>query len=208
MQIPLDQKQRELYKSKAAEYSIAADKRWYCPSPSCSKWIPPAKLRSFQKCPHCRTKICLHCRGLAHARTSDCPKDHGLEATINMAEANGWRRCHRCRTMVERTFGCRHITCNCGAQFCYVCGAKWKTCGCTEIDEARRQTALQRQRAATAAREREEDEELRQALSVVRAIEAREAEEQQRRQQEEGKLDDSWLEHRLCTLFSEPVLTV
>jgi len=27
--------------------------------------------------------------------------------------------------------------CRCGAQFCYVCGARWKTCGCAHVDEAR-----------------------------------------------------------------------
>lgn len=25
--------------------------------------------------------------------------------------------------------------CICGAEFCYVCGAKWKTCACKPLDE-------------------------------------------------------------------------
>lgn len=30
--------------------------------------------------------------------------------------------CPQCFTLVERTRGCRHMTCRCGAEFCYACG--------------------------------------------------------------------------------------
>lgn len=102
--LPLDSKQRETYKEKAAEYSIPPQERWYCPSAKCLKWIPPSKLhrsRSTQKCPHCAYTICSICRGQAHDRSSDCPQDFGLEATISLAESEGWRRCYKCRIMVE-----------------------------------------------------------------------------------------------------------
>ncbi|RMZ91818.1 hypothetical protein DV736_g948, partial [Chaetothyriales sp. CBS 134916] len=53
--IPLDSKQREIYKEKVAEYSIPANRRWYCPNTACTKWIPPNKLQADrmkpQKCP-------------------------------------------------------------------------------------------------------------------------------------------------------------
>ena len=32
--------------------------------------------------------------------------------------------------MVELTEGCNHMTCRCTAEFCIVCGLKWKTCDC------------------------------------------------------------------------------
>ena len=77
----------------------------YCPNTKCLKWIPPTKLHrsrmTAQKCPHCQAKICGMCRGAAHARHVDCPQDFGLEATISIAESEGWRRCYSCRTMVE-----------------------------------------------------------------------------------------------------------
>jgi hypothetical protein len=48
-----------------------------------------------------------------------------------MGEKSGWRRCYKCRTLVELTHGCSHITCRCKAQFCYICGAVWDpTVGC------------------------------------------------------------------------------
>ena len=36
-----------------------------------------------------------------------------------------FKRCVKCRMVVERNQGCPHMTCKCGAQFCYNCGAAW-----------------------------------------------------------------------------------
>jgi hypothetical protein len=103
--LPLNTQQREAYREKAAEYLTPATERWYCPNASCLKWIAPGKIQPKrhlnQKCPHCATKICSICRGTAHSRSTDCPQDFGLEATISLAEQEGWRRCFKCRTMVE-----------------------------------------------------------------------------------------------------------
>ncbi|RMZ77766.1 hypothetical protein DV737_g4202, partial [Chaetothyriales sp. CBS 132003] len=87
--IPLDSKQRELYKEKAAEYSIPANRRWYCPNTACTKWIPPNKLQAdrmkAQTCPDCKMKICSICRGIAHKK-GDCPRDFGLLEQIRLQE--------------------------------------------------------------------------------------------------------------------------
>lgn len=113
----LNGKQRDEYKEKSAEYAIPAGHRWYCPEPKCARWIRPEKLhrerRSQQTCPHCKVNICSVCRSLAHDANEECPQDFGLDATLEVAEAEGWRRCYSCRTMVELTTGCRHITCRC-----------------------------------------------------------------------------------------------
>lgn len=196
----LDTKQREDYKEKAAEYAIPAGHRWYCPEPKCSKWIKPEKLhrkrRSHQTCPHCSTKICSMCRSLAHDQSQDCPQDFGLESTLEVAEAEGWRRCYSCRTMVELTIGCRHITCKCGAEFCYVCNARWRTCSCTESDKDRRLQELrtlrqQREQQDREEQQRQEEEdataraEAAEFAEVLRQIEAFEQEEAARRAEEE-----------------------
>lgn len=44
----------------------------------------------------------------------------------------------------EATISDRVFRCICGAEFCYLCGAKWKTCGCDgladeEFDERENQ---------------------------------------------------------------------
>ncbi|KAG5191931.1 hypothetical protein JKP88DRAFT_274920 [Tribonema minus] len=42
----------------------------------------------------------------------------------------GWRRCARCGAAVELRGGCAHVTCRCRREFCYACGAAWKSCTC------------------------------------------------------------------------------
>ncbi|KAJ8125734.1 hypothetical protein O1611_g7905 [Lasiodiplodia mahajangana] len=56
---------------------------------------------------------------------------------LQIARRERWQRCQKCFTMVELNHGCFHITCKCGAQFCYLCGAKWKTCQCDHWEEHR-----------------------------------------------------------------------
>jgi hypothetical protein len=183
----LDKKQKELYKSKTAEYSLKTENRWYCPEAKCAKWIPPSRLRLQTlraQCPYCDTRICGHCRGVAHAAGVECPQDFGLEATLEEAERQGWRRCYKCRALVELTAGCRHITCKCSAQFCYTCGARWRTCSCTEVDQQRRQIEIAERRIASNARSREEEEEIARAIAAIEEMERREAEERARETEE------------------------
>ena len=105
---------------KAQEYTIPAADRWFCPSVQCGKWFDKSTRpleRDIVSCPFCKVKICQSCRGLSHIRGKGCPQDQGLDATIETAELNGWRRCYNCHAMVERDKGCQHITCRCTAEF-------------------------------------------------------------------------------------------
>ncbi len=194
----LNTEQREMYKLKAAEWAQPAGSRWYCPKPECAKWIAPSGIlrsrSSGQRCPHCRTKICGMCRGLAHDQVTECPQDFGLNATLDAAEREGWQRCYRCRSLVEKTIGCRHITCKCKAEFCYTCGSRWRTCQCTEVDEVRRAAQLQERRSAMDAEARREEQEIARAIAEVEALELREAEDrrlaEQRREEERRREEE------------------
>lgn len=57
--VPTDVK--DLFKLKAKEYAVPAGERWYCPSPSCSKWMDRGKLSSSSpdsfKCPYCKSRF-------------------------------------------------------------------------------------------------------------------------------------------------------
>ncbi|KAJ5158154.1 Zinc finger C6HC-type [Penicillium coprophilum] len=111
--------------------------RLYCADPTCSKFIPPFAIQNEHgTCPACHQQTHLPCRSLAHPRV-DCPMDESLHAVLEMAEAENWRRCFNCRTMVELHLGCNHMTCRCGREFCYVCGLVWKTCDCPRWHEDR-----------------------------------------------------------------------
>lgn len=47
-------------------------------------------------------------------------------ALLGVAGERGWKPCPQCRALVELAHGCNHITCKCGAEWCYKCGALWK----------------------------------------------------------------------------------
>ncbi|KAF8247145.1 hypothetical protein K440DRAFT_552079, partial [Wilcoxina mikolae CBS 423.85] len=176
----LSRSERNVYKAKLAEYQVPYGDRLHCPRPTCSAWIPPADIDNAQydfKCRKCKHKICRYCRGPTHPAGTECPKDTGIAAVIDIAHQNGWRRCYQCHAVVERSTGCRHMTCRCKAEFCYICGAKWKTCNCNG-DEAMRN----RPRVVIDDVAAQEQSEARAAIAAVE--EAERIEEQERRRAE------------------------
>lgn len=112
------------------QYGTPWEARLFCPNLTCGEFIPKrAKIdpkHPFEVvCRKCRTRACSICKRAAHAMGQDCPADWELDAVLQMGENAGWRRCYKCRNLVELTQGCSHITCRCKAQFCYICGAVW-----------------------------------------------------------------------------------
>ncbi|OBR08981.1 IBR domain-containing protein [Colletotrichum higginsianum IMI 349063] len=98
--------------------------RIYCPSRKCGAWIKPHYIRSeggrkYGKCGQCRTKVCCSCNGRWHS-SRECPNDEETTRFLDQAKDEGWKRC----------FKCNHMGSVCGAQFCMVCGTKWKNCDC------------------------------------------------------------------------------
>lgn len=112
---------REEYKLKVQEYAIPRTSRWYCPSPSCGKWIPPKKIKlgaPTQKCPVCKWSICTACQRTAHQSNEHCPQAPYPERVDSIA-SNGWRRCYKCQAMVDLTADSGFVVCHCGAEFWY-----------------------------------------------------------------------------------------
>ena len=133
-----DYKFKKNWNRKYQEYMTG--NRIYCPARGCGEWIKPSNIyvdlssgatggRKYGKCSSCKTKVCVICNGKFH-RTRDCPKDADTQRLMETAKEKGWQRCYNCSAMVELKEGCNHITCRCMAEFCIICGAKWKSCGC------------------------------------------------------------------------------
>lgn len=79
-------------------------------------------------CPVCYQGTCPKCRGNAHEGTCVYEvSDHDDWADM---ERDGVVNCPRCSAMVTIIDGCNHLTCRCGAEFCYLCGKTWRTCHC------------------------------------------------------------------------------
>ncbi|GAB1318988.1 RBR-type E3 ubiquitin transferase [Madurella fahalii] len=120
------------WNQKYMEYTTRS--RLYCPSRRCGEWIRPEDIRreggrGQAKCSRCSTKVCASCSGKWHY-PSECPRDKESIQFPDQAKREAWQRCHRCKAMIELRDGCDHMTCRCGAEFCVVCGGKWKTCEC------------------------------------------------------------------------------
>ena len=91
----------------AVEFKTA--KRIYCVRPDCGKFVPPSQISAMSAvCLRCATQMCVHCHNRLH--TGDCPEDEALQAVLQLADGNGWRRCFGCNAMVELATGCNHMT--------------------------------------------------------------------------------------------------
>ena len=102
----------------------------HCSNATCAVFLP-ARLASGPdeiQCPQCRRSTCRHCKGRSHAGT-ECVADVCAQQARALAGRQGWKACPRCRNMVEKSSGCMHMTCRCGAGFCYRCGRLLSECG-------------------------------------------------------------------------------
>ncbi|KAL3426422.1 E3 ubiquitin-protein ligase ARI5 [Phlyctema vagabunda] len=123
-----------LYEEKKIEFDTP--NRTYCSNPACSRFLQANNIvGDVAACPDCAIRTCTMCKQGEHV--GDCPADVGLQAVLQAADENGWQRCYSCRRIVELEIGCNHMTCHCGAQFCYICGERWKTCHCVQWNEDR-----------------------------------------------------------------------
>ncbi|KAI0022997.1 hypothetical protein F4780DRAFT_787615 [Xylariomycetidae sp. FL0641] len=105
--------------------------------------------------------------------SSSSPAPADLRA---LAAAEGWQPCPGCGVLVEHAAACQHMTCAlCGAHFCYVCGAPWRSCACTAAQLARVKDG-----AAARRLRRAEDARLARVRASEAARRGREREERRR----------------------------
>lgn len=149
----------EMLERTYVEADFLDSEKIYCPFPSCSVLLNPRQWLSSRassssnsetnclECPACQRFICLDCGVPWHSSMSceeyqNLPvenRDAGDMTLHRLAQNNKWRRCQQCRRMIELTQGCHHMTCWCGHEFCYSCGAEYidghQTCQCAFWDE-------------------------------------------------------------------------
>lgn len=153
----LNRDEQQAFLKAVLQYSTPWELRIFCPSTSCGVFIPPRTKvdpkHPFEvECKMCKTRVCTICKRLAHRLGQDCPDDWELDAVLKMGEKSGWRRCYKCRMLVELNTGCTHMTCRCKAQFCYICGAVWAPpIGCPNFCDGEQE--LERRRLEEEARE-------------------------------------------------------
>lgn len=145
----------EMMKQRIKEASIPVTEKVYCPYPKCSALMSKTELlkqprfiyeNGARTCRKCHGDFCVNCKVPWH-RNMNCaeykrrnPVPLMEESKLkNLAARNYWRQCVKCKHMIELAAGCYHMTCRCGSEFCYTCGAEWKnkkaTCACPLWDE-------------------------------------------------------------------------
>ncbi|KAL8756064.1 MAG: hypothetical protein Q9199_003199 [Rusavskia elegans] len=107
-----DLKFKMKWNQKYQEYTTK--NRLYCPARGCGEWIKP-------------TNIHVDTTGGANTGRK---YDDATKQFIEIAKQEGWQRCYNCSATVELKEGCNHMTCRCKAEFCMICGVKWKGCDC------------------------------------------------------------------------------
>lgn len=94
---------------KKEELDTHVGLRTYCSDASCARFIGAAHIvHDTATCSSCSQATCTMCKSAWHE--GDCPADSALQLTLRLAEDRGWQRCRRCRSIVDLTFGCHHIT--------------------------------------------------------------------------------------------------
>lgn len=141
------------------EANILGSDKFYCPYSNCSALLDRHECLSARasssnhsdssclECPACQKLICVDC-GVPWHSSMTCEEYQNLpleeratgDVTLHrLAQNKRWRQCQQCQRMIELTHGCYHMTCWCGHEFCYSCGAEYgdsgQTCQCTFWDE-------------------------------------------------------------------------
>lgn len=109
----------------------------FCPTPDCGRVYRVHKVGATDakpvvfRCPACMQSTCTACHGAAHqgftcAEFRDLSTG-GYEALAKAKARLGIRDCPRCKTPIEKTDGCNHVTCRCGAHICWKCLAVFDT---------------------------------------------------------------------------------
>ncbi|XP_040992779.1 uncharacterized protein LOC121239577 [Juglans microcarpa x Juglans regia] len=148
----------DTFSQRLREASIPVTERVYCPYPRCSTLMSKSGVLEYakdfldvertgaRKCMKCHGLFCITCKVPWHSNMN-ChdykmlnPHPPSEDVKLkSLATRNLWRQCVKCNHMIELAEGCFHMTCRCGNEFCYNCGAEWKnkqaTCSCPLWDE-------------------------------------------------------------------------
>lgn len=102
------------------------EKFQYCPTPDCPQIYRISTDGSINLCQTCLTPICTTCNVISHdGMTCSEYKDlssEGNEAFQKWKKDHDVRDCPKCRSPIEKSFGCNHMECmRCRAHICWFC---------------------------------------------------------------------------------------
>ncbi|KIK04536.1 hypothetical protein K443DRAFT_675784 [Laccaria amethystina LaAM-08-1] len=99
----------------------------YCTTPDCNQIYQCNSTKTVLQCPACFSTICPSCHQESHEgmtceeRNIYSNPTEQERLTNEWASENGVKKCPTCSVMLEKTAGCNHISCICGAHICWTC---------------------------------------------------------------------------------------
>ncbi|KZP26851.1 hypothetical protein FIBSPDRAFT_731775 [Athelia psychrophila] len=101
----------------------------HCPTPDCRQVYrcTTSDAASIIHCPSCLSSVCSACHEESHeGMTCEERKlndDRNEQERLNdeFATQSGFKKCPQCAVWIEKTEGCNHMACKCGAHICWVC---------------------------------------------------------------------------------------
>jgi len=99
----------------------------YCTTPDCIQIYTCRSEGDAGQCPSCFATVCTSCHEEAHSGMTCSERklymDPAEQERLNeeWAKDNGIKRCPKCSVWIEKTEGCNHMECKCGAHICWKC---------------------------------------------------------------------------------------
>ncbi|KAK2743214.1 IBR domain-containing protein [Colletotrichum kahawae] len=121
-----------LYRQVREEQETPGDQRVYCSRPGCAAFIPaagPHVTADLMRCRACGEGTCRMCRAAIHPGRP-CREEEEDEMLMDIMDRDNLASCPTCRRIVELWDGCNHITCECGHEWCFLCGGDWRNGRC------------------------------------------------------------------------------
>ena len=104
----------------------------YCTTPDCQQIYRHSPETRILQCPSCFSSICSACDEEAHEGITCQERRDQKNPSVQDRLFNEWadehgKRCPECKSVIEKISGCNHITCRCGAHFCWKCGKTFRS---------------------------------------------------------------------------------
>jgi hypothetical protein len=92
---------------KAKQLELRTRNKTYCHRPACSTFVAPHSIHNGHACcQRCGSITCGHYKSAWHWER--CSEDDGT-GFFELVKTAAWKRCPKCKRMIEKSEGCDHI---------------------------------------------------------------------------------------------------
>eukprot|EP00919_Chromeraceae_sp_WS-2016_P014664 GHVR01034423.1.p1 GENE.GHVR01034423.1~~GHVR01034423.1.p1 ORF type:complete len:347 (-),score=54.17 GHVR01034423.1:329-1369(-) len=125
----------KLNEFRVHRYVESATQLKWCPGTNCTSILLFDEALKFDclgelSCDTCKHSFCPICSHTPHLPIPCDIVRLWISKSVNEADNVQWifantKMCPTCKGPIQKNGGCNHMTCKCGAHFCWVCGRDW-----------------------------------------------------------------------------------